>query len=132
MSKFVEIELVPVERLKHIEGHSKKRVEWLVKKIKNEGVWRLPIALDSEHDLVLDGQHRREVAIRLGLKRVPAVRYVYSEVDVWSLRANHSFDWQKVTERALVGNIYPYKTVKHGFPHGGLPVCHYALSELEA
>ena len=112
MSKFVEIELVPVERLKHIEGHSKKRVEWLVNKIKNEGVWRLPIALDSEHDLVLDGQHRMEVAIRLGLKRVPAVRYVYSEVDVWSLRANHSFDWQKVTERAFHTAVYLFAIMR--------------------
>lgn len=123
------IEMVPVERLKHIEGFSQKRVEWLARKILDEGVWTKPLALDDEHDLVLDGQHRMEVARLLGLMRVPAVRFVYSEVRLWSLRPNHSFDWRRVTERALAERPYPYKTVKHEFP-GGLVPCAFSLSEL--
>jgi hypothetical protein len=130
-SESPDIELVPVERLRHIEGFSKRRVEWLVRKIIEEGVWTKPVALDADHDLVLDGQHRMEAAKALGLKRVPAVRYVYSNVDVWSLRPNHSFDWKIVTERALANQPYPYKTVKHRFPDGGLPVCAIALEMLQ-
>ncbi len=126
----VQIERVPVERLRHIEGFSKKRVDWLVKKIQREGIWRIPIALDEQYDLVLDGQHRMEAAKQLGLKWVPAVRYIYADIKVWSLRPNHSFDWKLVTERALAGDIYPYKTVKHNFPGGGLPECHFQLAEL--
>jgi L-serine kinase (ADP) len=115
------IEMVDVDRLLHIEGFSKRRVDWLAGKILAEGVWTKPVALDEEHDLVLDGQHRMETAKRLGLRRVPAVRYVYADVELWSLRPAHQFDWQRVTERALAARPYPYKTVKHRFPDGGLP-----------
>lgn len=116
------VERVSVERLRHIEGFSRKRVDWLVQKILAEGVWTRPVALDEAHDLVLDGQHRMESAKRLGLKWVPAVRYDYASLEVWSLRpAAHQFDWRRVTERALADRPYPYKTVKHRFPDGGLP-----------
>lgn len=128
--KNVTIEKVLVEGLRHIEGYSSKRVRWLTRKIQKEGVWKIPIALDEQYDLVLDGQHRMEVAKELGLKWVPAVRYNYASIKISSLRANYSFDWEIVTERALAGNIYPYKTVKHFFPDGGLPECHFELVEL--
>lgn len=125
-----EIILVPVEELRHIEGFSAKRVDWLVNKIRTEGIWNKPLALDDEHGLVLDGQHRMEAAKRLQLRWVPAVRYRYADVETWSLRPNHSFDWQLVTFRALAGTPYPYKTVKHRFPGDGLPACHYLLEDL--
>ncbi|WP_323018052.1 hypothetical protein [Castellaniella sp.] len=121
---------VPVGRLKHIEGFSKKRVQSLIDKIWSEGVWIKPLALDDMHDLVLDGQHRMEVAKTLGLKWVPVVRYRYADVDLWSLRPNHAFDWREVTRRALADEPYPYKTVKDRFPDGGLPACRFPLAEL--
>jgi hypothetical protein len=124
------IHRVPVERLKHIEGFSKRRVEWLTRKMLAEGLWTKPVALDDEHDLVLDGQHRMEAAKRLGLKWVPAIRYVYADIDVWSLRPRHEFDWKRVTERALAAEPYPYKTVKHKFPGDGLPQIAIPLAEL--
>lgn len=106
---------VPVADLRHIEGFSKKRVAWLVEKIKTEQHWTRPLSLDEQYDLVLDGQHRMEAAKILGLLWVPAVRFRYSEVEVWSLRTKYSFTYKEVTERALAGEIYPYKTVKHRF-----------------
>jgi len=125
-----EVIRFPVENLRHIEGFSAKRVDWLVRKIRSEGVWNKPLALDDEHGLVLDGQHRMEAAKAMGLKWVPAVCFRYADVDVWSLRPNHSFDWQLVTQRALSGTPYPYKTVKHRFPGDGLPACFFSLDEL--
>ena len=68
----MQIEMVEVDSLKHIEGFSKKRVQWLKDKIVTEGIWNKPVALDTEHYLVLDGQHRLEVARALGLRRIPA------------------------------------------------------------
>ena len=120
----------PVELLKHIEGFSKKRVQRLIDKIQSDGVWIKPLALDDMHNLVLDGQHRMEVARALGLKWVPAVRYRYADLELWSLRPNHTFDWREVARRALAGEPYPYKTVKHRFPDGGLPACQFPLTEL--
>jgi hypothetical protein len=123
------IELVDVVFLRHIEGFSHNRVEWLKNKILKEKIWNKPIAIDNSHFLVLDGQHRMEVALALKLKKVPVVKYNYSNVELWSLRKKYTFDWKLVTERALRGDIYPYKTVKHRFS-GKLPLCHYTLEEL--
>lgn len=115
------IEMVRVDHLRHIEGFSRKRVAWLAQKIVNEGIWSKPVALDEAYDLVLDGQHRMEAAKLLGLRWIPAVRYPYADVEMWSLRAAHQVDYRKVTERALADRPYPFKTVKHRFPDGGLP-----------
>jgi len=123
------IQLIPVERLVHIEGHSAKRVTWLANKIQAEGVWTKPLAVDAAHNLVLDGQHRMEAAIKLRLVHVPVVKYDYATVTLWSLRPTHQFDWQLVTERALAGKPYPYKTVKHRFPFP-MPACAIVLEEL--
>jgi L-serine kinase (ADP) len=124
-----EIVLVDVKKLKHIEGFSRKRADWLMKKIMSKGKWDKPVALDDKHYLVLDGQHRMEVALALGLKKIPAVKYAYAEVEVWSLRPKYSFDWTTVVECSLRGDIYPYKTVKHRFPTG-IPACSYDLDQL--
>lgn len=125
----MKIELFPVSGLKHIEGFSRKRVVWLREKIMTEGVWTKPLALDLEHGLVLDGQHRMEVARSLGLSKVPAIRFDYAKVPLRSLRDNHRFDWQDVVTRALSGDIYPYKTVKHDFDEP-LPDIIFNLAEL--
>lgn len=125
----LRIEMIEVGKLRHIEGFSQRRVGWLKDKILKEGVWNKPLALDSEHFLVLDGQHRMEVALSLGLRKVPTIKYNYASVEVWSLRKNYQFDWELVVERALAGDIYPYKTVKHCFPEP-LPLCQYSLEEL--
>lgn len=125
-----KIVLVSVKKLKHIEGFSKTRAAWLRRKILEEGIWNKPVVLDDKHGLVMDGQHRMEAALALGLKKIPAVKYRYSEVEIWSLRPKkYQFDWKQVVARALSGDIYPYKTVKHRFP-APLPECSYSLDEL--
>ena len=121
--------MVETIRLRHIEGYSVKRVSWLKNKILKEGIWTKPLALDQEHNLVLDGQHRMEVALAIGLKYVPTVKYDYASVKVWSLRKNYEFDWKRVVETVLSGMTYPYKTVKHSFGTT-FPSCKFSLPEL--
>ncbi|MEM9642372.1 MAG: hypothetical protein AAGA19_12825 [Pseudomonadota bacterium] len=123
------VEFFPAADLRHIEGFSQKRADWLREKILHEGVWTKPLALDREHGLVLDGQHRMEVAQALGLARVPVVKFDYATVPMRSLRDNHQFTWQDVVARALSGDIFPYKTVKHDFVDP-LPKVRIELSEL--
>jgi len=125
------ITFVETASLKHIEGHSKRRVHWLAAKIQKEKVWTKPLVLDRAHHLVMDGQHRMEVAMLMGLGKVPAILYDYSEVEVWSLRPRtHTVSAAEITARALSGDIYPYKTAKHRFPCGDLPTLAIPLGEL--
>lgn len=116
------MKLVNPESLRHIEGFSPKRVEWLTQKILDEGVWTRPLCIERTHLLALDGQHRMEVALRLGLARVPCLLFDYDEVEVWSLRDNHAVSRALVIERSLSGDIYPYKTAKHRFPREVAPI----------
>lgn len=125
------IEFVDVATLRHIEGHSARRVTWLAKKIQAEGLWTKPVVLDREHHLVMDGQHRMEVARRLELAVIPALIFDYADVEVWSLRPGHyTVTAEEITQRALSGEIYPYKTAKHRFPCGELPELAIAIDEL--
>jgi hypothetical protein len=126
-----EVVYVETSTLRHIEDFSRRRVAWLAKKIQHEGVWTKPVVLDRAHHLVMDGQHRMEVARRLGLKVIPAILFDYAEVEVWSLRPKtHTVTADEITARALSGDIYPYKTAKHRFPCGELPELTLSLTEL--
>lgn len=121
--------LVPTAKLKHIEGFSPKRVQRLKNRVLLERVWTKPLCVECEHFLVMDGQHRMEVALALGLSRVPCMLFPYEEVEIWSLRDNCEVTHELVLKKSLSGNIYPYKTVKHRFPVK-IPLMHTPLQNL--
>jgi len=110
------VSLIDPKTLRHIEGFSAKRVAWLKKKVLSEGLWTKPLCVEREHLLVMDGQHRMEVALALGLSVVPCLLFDYDDVEVWSLRHTEEVTRELVVQRSLGENIYPYKTAKHGFP----------------
>jgi choline kinase len=109
------VDLVAVNELRHIEAFDPAKVDLLVEKIAREKFWTRPIYIDRDNNLVLDGQHRLEVAKRLNLRLMPVQKYDYSEVEIWSLRREEVVTHELVIQRALAGDIYPYKTVKHNF-----------------
>ncbi len=123
-----QISLVDVSELREIEGHSPERALWLKDKIAAQGQWLEPLKIEKEHKLVLDGHHRLQVALQLGLSKVPCLEYAYDDVDIWSLRDNEYVTRGEVIKRALEGDIYPYKTVKHKFDR--VVNCNYSLDEL--
>ena len=55
-----DIVYVNVDQLKHIEDFGRKRVDWLREKILTEGEWTVPLKVEKDHFLVMDGQHRME------------------------------------------------------------------------
>lgn len=125
------IDLVAPSMLKHIEGFDEARVLALMEKIRAEGVWTKPLYVERNHHLVLDGQHRLQVALRLGLTRIPVQGFDYQDVAVWTLRKELPVDAETVIRRANAGDVYPYKTVKHKFP-GVIDDCAIPLAELAA
>tara|TARA_B100001142_G_scaffold126224_1_gene128103 strand:+ start:575 stop:1675 length:1101 start_codon:yes stop_codon:yes gene_type:complete len=124
-----KIRLIDTKFLKHVEGFSEKRVEWLKNKIIKEGIWNKPICIDSKYGIVMDGQHRMEVAKSLNVSKIPAILFEHGEVEFWSLRDNHIVDLESIIDKSLSGKIYPYKTVKYSFPIE-IPKCSINLEEL--
>jgi hypothetical protein len=110
--------LVKISLLRHIESFSEKRVENMKRKMLQSGIWEKPISIEKHYFLILDGQHRVEVAKALGLKYIPCEFFDYDDVSVkvWSLRKECVVTKKLVIDRTLKGNIYPYKTAKHRFP----------------
>jgi len=125
-----KIRLIQTKDLKHIEDYGKKRVKWLKDKILEEGIWKVPLKVEKDLNLVMDGQHRMEVAKEIGLSVVPCLVYSYKEVKVWSLRKSYEVNADLIVERVLNNNIYPYKTAKHAFPDGSDLTCEFTLEEL--
>lgn len=125
------IVLIRVDKLKHIEGYSKKRVEWLKAKIQNERIWSVPLKIDKKYHLVMDGQHRMEVAKLLQLKYVPCILYSYDDVDVWSLRKEYKVNSEIIISNFKKNIIFPYKTAKHRFPYGSNLLSKYKINELK-
>lgn len=124
----ISVILCASDSLKHIEAFDQNRVNWLANKIAAENIWTKPLAVSREHNLVMDGQHRLRAAITLGLNFVPAVFFSYSDICVHSLRPEYTVTVNEIIERALSGNIYPYKTAKHTLPP--LPDCNIPLDIL--
>lgn len=122
--------LVEVGALKHIEQFDEQRVQTLIGKIRGEGVWTKPLYIEENHNLVLDGQHRLQAALRMGLRVVPVQRFSYHQVKVWTLRKEEPVSVAEVIRRANAGRLYPYKTVKHKFPNV-IQSCHIPLAELQ-
>ncbi len=114
----IETKLIQTKCLRHIEDFSEKRVRNMKEKMIQKGIWEKPICIEKNHFLILDGQHRVQVAKALNLKYIPCVLFNYKDerVEVWSLRKDYFVSKEKVIERVLEENIYPYKTAKHKFP----------------
>lgn len=113
---FGEICFLETDKLHGIEEFDNDRVEILKDKISSEKIWTVPIIVEKNNMLVLDGQHRLESAKRMNLNKIPALLVDYKDVKVWSLRGDEKVTKKIVAERSLSSNIYPYKTVKHKFP----------------
>jgi len=114
---YEKVRFVEVASLSIIEGHGPKRVNWLLEKIKKEGIWSEPIKVEKSKMLVMDGHHRFEVAKKLGLRIIPAELFSYENVEVYSLRKNINVTSSIILKNAELGIVFPYKTAKHKFPN---------------
>jgi len=111
-------------KLNPIEDHNKKRVDWLSEKIILEGYWSKPLAIAREHNLVMDGHHRLQSSLKLGLIRVPCFIFSYKEINIYSLRDGIDVSHDIIINNFLNSKIFPYKTVKHELPNNKFqPIC---------
>lgn len=125
----IDYEFVDIEKISPIEDFIDKRKDLIVDKIKNDGYWIKPIIVDKTDYLIMDGHHRFEAAKELGFHKVPVIKMDYDLIPIWSLKESEIVTKNLVRERALKGDIYPNKTVKHSFPFE-VANCKIPLKEL--
>lgn len=123
--------LVDTERLMPTEQVHEDRVGRLMRKIRNAGVWRVPILVEATANAIMDGHHRWTVARRLGLKCVPAVVLTYGDprltLSSWT---SETYTPDDVIFAARSGRPMPQKSTRH-ILHPGIGTVRVALSELE-
>ena len=116
----MDVELVSITWLKPHEEVKPKNVDILHEMTLRWNAYTKPLLVDRESGAILDGHHRYEVGLRIGLSRVPVILVDYLdddgiEVDVWPASGRDSLDKQEIIEMALSGEVFPPKTSRHRF-----------------
>lgn len=115
LEDLLSVKLLPLELLKPTENHNYFKVEALEKDILNLGIWKVPLLIEQNNLIIMDGHHRFEVAKRIGLARIPCVVINYnnpylslsSKIDSVKITPN------KIIEAGLTRNLLPYKSTMH-------------------
>lgn len=119
------IELYPLSELKQHEEIDEEYLPDLVQHISDDGFLKKPIVIDAETKVIIDGHHRFNAAKQMGLQKIPAlpIQYMHDDrIDILPFREDIPVSKQSVLEMASSGKVYPYKTTKHVFGSGQLPI----------
>jgi len=114
----VQVDLVPLEVLRPHELTIPKKVDELEKMTHRWKAYVLPLVVDRNTGVILDGHHRHQVALRLGLKCLPCVQVDYQdddsiELDVWPNCGRDSVSKEEVVQAGLEGELFQPKTSRH-------------------
>jgi ParB-like chromosome segregation protein Spo0J len=114
----VQVDLIPLEILRPHEFTIPKKVDELEKMTNRWKAYVLPLVVDKNTGVILDGHHRHQVALRLGLKCLPCVQVDYQgddsvELDVWPNCGRESITKEEVVQAGLRGGLFQPKTSRH-------------------
>ena len=114
----MKVELVPVEILRPHEQTIPKKVDELEKMTHRWKAYVLPLVVDKNTGVILDGHHRHQVALRLGLQCLPCVLVDYLgdysvELGVWPNCGRESLTKQEVIQAGLEEGLFSPKTSRH-------------------
>lgn len=126
------IELKPIQFLCSSEETDQRHVDYLSKKIIGEGIWTTPIPCEINSGIIMDGNHRYQVAKRLNLTFLPCILLNYQDerVKVNHQNSDQPYNIQTIFDVTLHQNkLLPYKATCHYFSPS-LPIIGIDLSML--
>lgn len=114
----MEVELVDISWLKPHEEFKQKKVDELVKVTLQWGCYTKPLLVDRKTGAILDGHHRHQVGLVLGLSKVPAVLFDYLVddsiiVEPFPNKEIDSLSKQDVIDMSLSDSLFTPKTTRH-------------------
>ena len=124
-----QVTLIDPRRILRTEYHFEEKIAPLMDKICSEGIWSVPLTVEETSLALMDGHHRLQVALTLGLDFVPCVLLDYTEVAVVTRRPDIAVTPEEIINRGLSGNLYPQKTTRHIFKEAY--ACHFPISDLK-
>lgn len=131
------IELVEVERLRPHEEFKPERLATVSAKIRAEGAVDLPIIVDRETLVIIDGHHRWWTCRDLGCRYAPVVKVEYLDDAEVTFTVRPESPHQGIGKRDVLargqeGRPFPYKTTKHFFSFDKAAFAPTPLSRLGA
>src|SRR4030067_2072575 len=107
--------LIDLEELREHEEIRPDYLEELKNEILLDGILKMPIAVDKETYIILDGHHRLHALKRIGCKKIPVILFDYQspEIEVIPHREGERITKEMVIQTALEGRRMPPKTSKH-------------------
>ena len=126
---------MPMEILRPHELTRPKKVDELEKMTNRWNAYVLPLVVDKNTGVILDGHHRHQVALRLGLQCLPCVQVDYMgdetvELEAWPNCGRDSITKEEVVQAGLNGDLFDPKTSLHRLSDH-LPPISVPLSRLE-
>ena len=110
-----DIVFIKIEELREHEEIRPDYLEELKNEIISDGILKMPIAVDKNTYIILDGHHRLHALKRIGCKKIPVilVDYQSQEVQVVTWREGENITKEIIIHTALTGRRMPPKTSKH-------------------
>jgi hypothetical protein len=92
-------------------------VRQLAEEVRLSGTWLAPLPVEADSGLVMDGNHRLQVARLLGLQRLPCIplRYGDDRLDVRCWKTGRPFSLDELRRIVALPEVLPYKTTRHSF-----------------
>jgi len=110
-----EFVIFEIEELREHEEIRPDYLEALKNEIQLDGILKMPICIDKNTCIILDGHHRLQALKRLGCKKIPCVLVDYQspEIKVIAWREGETMTKEKIIGTALSGKRMPSKTSRH-------------------
>jgi len=118
----MECQFIKPRQLRPTEEHDSEAVSELAAKIARDGFWRAPVLIHCGNLAILDGHHRRQVAIDMNLSMIPCLvcSYAHDNIQLCTWRSDYHPTASDVFRAAATGHLFPRKTTRHRFPQLGL------------
>ena len=117
MEQGYQIALWPLCQVLQSEQVDPANVTMLRELIVRAGHWLEPIIVERSRGIVMDGNHRFNAALQLGLKRVPCIQLDYTDprVCVRHWQTGQAFEVAQIFTTIARGELFPDKTTRHAF-----------------
>ena len=110
-----EVIFIDIDQLKEHEEIRPDYLEELKDQILSDGILKMPIAVDKETYIILDGHHRLHALKKIGCKKIPVILVDYQSpgIEVVAWREGETITKEMIIHTALTGGRMPPKTSRH-------------------
>jgi len=115
LKKLLNARLVELNKLRQHEEVDPTHLKELKEEIKSDGILKLAIAVDTNTNIILDGEHRFNALKELGCKKIPVVFVDYDspDIEVQAWRNGEQLTKKDVVEAGFSEKKLPPTTTKH-------------------